>query len=47
LTGERGEEPMRTLREYRHWDRKTWFGQNLLHDGAGELREGMPVEVLE
>lgn len=46
-TATRGAEPLRTLRTYRYWDNRIWFGQNLLHDAAGELREGMPVEVLE
>lgn len=47
LTAERGAEPLRTLREYRYWDNRIWFGQNLLHHGSGELHEGMRVEVLE
>lgn len=46
-TAERDREPLRTLMEYRQWDNKIWFGQNLLHDGVGELAEGMPVEVLD
>lgn len=46
-TGERGAEPMRTLMSYRRHDNKVYFGQNLIHDGPGELAEGMPLEVLE
>lgn len=46
-TGERGQEPMRTLLGYRRRDNKVYFGQNLLHDAVGHLRVGMPVEVLE
>ncbi len=46
-TAERGVEPLRTLQAYRLWNNRIWFGQNLLHDATGELREGMPVEVLE
>jgi len=46
-TAQRGAEPLRTLRTYRYRDNRIWFGQNLLHDTLGELREGMPVEVLE
>lgn len=46
-TGERGVEPLRTLMTYRRRDNRVYFGQNLLHDGVGELRVGMPVEVLE
>jgi uncharacterized protein len=40
LTGERGEEPLRTLAQYRLEDGKVWFGMNLIHDGPGELRVG-------
>lgn len=46
-TAERAKEPMQTLLGYRKRDNKVYFGQNLLHDGLGELREGMSVEVLE
>jgi uncharacterized protein YcbX len=46
-TGERGVEPLRTLMGYRRRDNKVYFGQNLIHDGCGELAEGMKVEVLE
>jgi uncharacterized protein YcbX len=46
-TGERGAEPLRTLMGYRRRDNKVYFGQNLIHDGSGELAEGMAVEVLE
>lgn len=46
-TAARGAEPLRTLATYRRRDNKIWFGQNLLHDGIGELREGMSVEILE
>lgn len=47
VTAERSTEPLRTLMSYRRRDNKVYFGQNLLHDGLGELREGTPVEVLE
>jgi uncharacterized protein YcbX len=46
-TGERGVEPLRTLMTYRRRDNKVYFGQNLIHDGAGLLEPGMDVEVLE
>jgi uncharacterized protein YcbX len=46
-TGERGAEPLRTLMGYRQRDNKVYFGQNLIHDGTGELAEGMAVEILE
>ena len=48
-TGERNadREPLSTLRTYRERDGDVYFGQNLLPRGVGELRVGMPVEVLE
>lgn len=42
-----GDEPLKTLMQYRKQGNKVMFGQNLLHDGVGSLRQGMPVEVLE
>ena len=46
-TAEVGSEPLKTLAGYRRQGNKVLFGQNLLHDGAGELTAGMPVEVLQ
>lgn len=46
-TGEKGVEPLRTLNGYRREGNQVYFGQNLLHDGTGELRLGSAVEVLE
>jgi uncharacterized protein YcbX len=46
-TAETGSEPLRTLTSYRRRGKQVYFGQNLLHDGPGELALGMPVEVLE
>lgn len=34
------------LNQYRRRDRKTYFGQNALHDGVGAIRVGDPVELL-
>jgi uncharacterized protein len=45
-TGVAGREPLRTLAGYRRRDGRTWFGQNVLHRGEGELRLGAEVEVL-
>jgi uncharacterized protein YcbX len=45
-TGERGHEPLRTLATYRRTNGKVHFGQNLIHQGGGELRVGDAVEVL-
>ena len=46
-TGERGHEPTRTLSRYRMRENKIFFGQNVIADGQGEIRVGMPVEILE
>lgn len=48
-TGERSadREPLQTLKTYRERDGEVYFGQNLIAEGGGELRVGMPVEVLE
>lgn len=46
-TAARGREPMATLLKYRREGQKTYFGQNVIHAGPGELRIGMAVEVLE
>lgn len=45
-TGIRGKEPLRTLNGYRQMEGGVMFGQNALHDGAGTLRVGDPVQVL-
>ncbi|MNE23784.1 MOSC domain protein [compost metagenome] len=48
-TGERSadREPLATLKTYREKDGEMLFGQNLIAEGTGELRVGMPVEILE
>lgn len=46
-TAERSAEPLRTLMQYRRRDNQVFFGQNLIADGAGTLRLGMAVEVLD
>lgn len=45
-TGERGLEPLRTLAGYRKREDKIFFGQNVIADGQGEIRVGMPVELM-
>ena len=45
-TGRRAAEPLRTLATYRRRDQQVLFGQNLVHDGPGTLRLGMPVDIL-
>ncbi len=39
-TGERKQEPLKTLATYRKVNNKILFGQNLLHEGDGEIRVG-------
>ena len=39
-------EPLATLATFRKLDGKVWFGMNLIHEGAGQLRLGDPVEVI-
>jgi uncharacterized protein len=45
-TAEIGVEPLKTLASYRLQGNQVFFGQNLIHNGPGELSVGMPVEVL-
>jgi uncharacterized protein YcbX len=42
-TAERGVEPLRTLATFRKRDGKVYFGQNVLHQGPGQLAVGMQV----
>ncbi|HEV2480021.1 MAG TPA: MOSC N-terminal beta barrel domain-containing protein [Puia sp.] len=44
-TAERGKEPLRTLARYRFRDNKVYFGQNLIHQGLGEIAVGDPILV--
>ena len=46
-TVQTGAEPLKTLGSHRQEGNKVYFGQNLIHTGAGELRQGMAVELLE
>jgi uncharacterized protein YcbX len=39
-------EPLATLATFRKLDGKVWFGMNLIHEGAGQLCLGDPVEVI-
>ena len=36
-----------TPSRYRRRDNKVYFGQNLIHQGRGELWVGMAVEIIE
>lgn len=44
-TGERSDEPLRTLASYRRDDGKVWFGLNAEHEGEGRLAVGDLVEA--
>lgn len=46
-TAAQGREPLRALATYRRWEGAVHFGQNLIHEGPGELRVGSAVEVLQ
>jgi uncharacterized protein YcbX len=46
-TADRGQEPLRTLAQYRMQDGKILFGQNLVAVGVGQVSVGDAVEVLE
>jgi len=46
-TGERGEEPLKTLSTYRAIENKIYFGQNLIHEGTGTVKVGDELEILE
>ena len=39
-TAEKGKDPLKTLASYRSRNNKVLFGQNLLHNGNGEIRVG-------
>jgi len=45
-TGEKGQEPLRTLAGYRTVDKKILFGQNLLHQQAGVISVGDELKVV-
>ncbi len=46
-TGERGKEPLKLLSAYRKRNNKVYFGQNLIHDGAGTISLGDEIHVLQ
>lgn len=45
-TGASGDEPLRTLSEYRKEKGKIMFGQNLLHTGKGTISIGDEIEII-
>jgi len=46
-TGVRGQEPLRSLRSFRGWEGKVYFGQNAVFSGTGSFRVGDDVRILE
>ena len=46
-TIEQGKEPLKTLARYRFKNNKILFGQNLIHEGLGEIAVGQELKVLE
>jgi len=46
-TAIKGKEPLKTLAKYRFKNNKILFGQNLIHEGAGEISVGDELVVLQ
>jgi len=46
-TAKAGKEPLKTLAHYRFKNNKIMFGQNLAHEGLGEIRIGEQLRVLK
>lgn len=44
-TGERGQEPLRTLATYRRQGGEVMFGQNVVHENTGRLRVGDAITM--
>ena len=38
-------EPLRTLATYRAWNKKVHFGQNIMHQGSGEIKVGDELAI--
>ena len=45
-TGSKGTEPLQTLAKYRREGNKVFFGQNVIHDSQGLLKQGDLLSVL-
>jgi uncharacterized protein YcbX len=45
-TGTRGQEPLRTLKGFREWGGKVYFGQNAVFHRRGKIRRGDPLRIL-
>jgi len=46
-TAKSGKEPLKTLARYRFKNNKIMFGQNLIHEGTGEIAVGDELRVLK
>ena len=46
-TGETGLEPLRSMKNFREWEGKVYFGQNAVFEGTGSFRVGGDVRILE
>ncbi len=46
-TGDKGQEPLRTMARFRKMNSAVMFGMNVVHRGTGTIRVGDPVEVVE
>jgi uncharacterized protein YcbX len=46
-TAARGKEPLKTLSTYRVHKNNIYFGQNLLHNGAGTIKAGDEIRVVK
>jgi uncharacterized protein YcbX len=46
-TGAQGQEPLWSLRAFREWNGKVFFGQNAVFEEAGRFRVGDVVRILE
>ncbi len=43
----RGREPLRSMKTFREWEGKVYFGQNAVYEGSGRFRVGDDVRILE
>lgn len=46
-TATKSDEPLRTLSSFRKFDNKILFGQNLVHQGTGEIMANSELQVIE
>lgn len=46
-TAQREQEPIKTLSTYRKRENKIFFGQNVIADSVGEIKVGMPFDIIK